>query len=90
MLVGYSNGGHLAFRVAMEQSQLVAAIAVIGANLPEPEYSICPGVVKPVSAMIMNGLMDPINPYNGGEVSLFGFGSRGRVFSSAESIAGMS
>lgn len=89
LVVGYSNGGHLAFRVAMEESQLVSALAVIGANLPEPGYSICPDVSMPVSAMIINGRRDPINPYNGGDVSLFGFGSRGRVLSSAQSIAGL-
>lgn len=88
-LVGYSNGGHLAFRVAMEAHELVSAIAVIGANLPETGHSICHEEGDPMSAILINGMRDPINPYAGGEVSLFGFGSRGRVLSSAQSIAGL-
>lgn len=86
-LVGYSNGGHLAFRVALEAGELVSAIAVIGANMPEPGHSICDDTGQPISAILINGLQDPINPYAGGEVSLFGFGSRGRVVSSSQTMA---
>lgn len=89
LLVGYSNGGHLAFRVAFEKSELAAAIAVIGANLPAPGYSVCPDASVSVSALVVNGRRDPINPYDGGDVSLFGFGNRGQVLSSAETIAGL-
>jgi len=35
--------------------------------------------------MIMNGTKDPLNPFNGGEVSLYGLLKRGRVRSSRES-----
>jgi polyhydroxybutyrate depolymerase len=35
----------------------------------------------------MNGTADPINPYGGGNVTLFGFGNRGRVLSARESAA---
>lgn len=86
-LVGYSNGGHLAFRVALEAGELVAAIAVIGANMPEPGHSVCDEIDKTISAIVINGQQDPINPYAGGEVSLFGFGSRGRVVSSLQTMA---
>lgn len=86
-LVGYSNGGHLAFRIASEAGELVSAIAVIGANMPESGHSICHEIEKPMSAILINGMQDPINPYSGGEVSLFGFGSRGRVLSSSQTMA---
>ena len=36
-------------------------------------------------ALILNGTKDPLNPYEGGPVSLFGFGNRGTVRSSLES-----
>jgi polyhydroxybutyrate depolymerase len=35
--------------------------------------------------MIMNGTKDPLNPFDGGEVKLFGLFRRGRVRSSRES-----
>ena len=33
---GYSNGGHMAFRLAMEAPDEVAAIAAVAASLPMP------------------------------------------------------
>lgn len=83
-VVGYSNGGHMAFRLALEAPDLVSAIAVISANLPTAENLDCKIANKPVSAMIINGTLDPINPYNGGNVSIFGFGNRGSVRSTRE------
>ena len=35
--------------------------------------------------MLINGTRDPINPYLGGKVSLFGFGDRGAVRSTLDS-----
>ena len=37
------------------------------------------------SVMIMNGTKDPLNPFDGGEVKLFGLFKRGKVRSSLES-----
>ncbi len=34
---GYSNGGHMAFRLAMEAPAEIAAIASVAANLPTPD-----------------------------------------------------
>lgn len=80
--MGYSNGGHMAYRLALEAPDLVSSIAVVSANLPVPDNSDCKIAHQPVSVMIINGTADPINPYNGGNVSIFGFGNRGRVMSS--------
>ena len=39
---GYSNGGHMAFRLAMEASDEIAAVAAVAASLPMPDNSSCP------------------------------------------------
>lgn len=82
---GYSNGGHMAFRLALEAPDAISAIAAISANLPTAENNDCKIQHKPVSVLILNGTLDPINPYQGGEVTLFGVGSRGHVLSTTAS-----
>jgi len=39
---GYSNGGHMAFRLAMEAPDEIAAVAAVAASLPTPDDSSCP------------------------------------------------
>ncbi len=63
---GYSNGGHMAFRLAMEAPD-------------------CPQQGHTSRVMLVNGTEDPINPYQGGVVSNFGFAARGTVVSSEAS-----
>jgi polyhydroxybutyrate depolymerase len=82
---GYSNGGHMAFRLAMEAPAEIAAIASVAANLPTPDASSCPQQGRTSRVMLINGTADPINPYGGGIVTLFGFASRGCVMSSIAS-----
>jgi polyhydroxybutyrate depolymerase len=81
-LAGYSGGGQLAFRIALQRPERVAGIASFGANLPTPENWACEIAGKPVAALLINGTRDRINPYQGGKVSVFGFASRGTVLSS--------
>jgi polyhydroxybutyrate depolymerase len=82
---GYSNGGHMAFRLAMEAPDAIAAIASVAASLPTPDASSCPQQGRTSRVMLINGTSDPINPYQGGIVTLFGFASRGAVMSSVAS-----
>jgi polyhydroxybutyrate depolymerase len=84
-VIGYSNGGQLAYRLALEMPERVAAIAVVAANLPADENCDCVKSGRPVPVLILNGTCDPINPCNGGNVRLFGFANRGRVISARES-----
>jgi len=88
-LSGWSNGGHLGFKAALEKPDMFAAIAAISANLPTPDNSDCSisDADKTGSMLIMNGTADPINPHEGGRVTLFGFGDRGNVLSSQDSIS---
>ena len=84
-IVGFSNGGHFGFRLALEQPEEFAGITAISANLPTADNSDCVESGKSVSILIMNGTEDPINPYDGGRVTLFGFGNRGTVRSTLNS-----
>jgi polyhydroxybutyrate depolymerase len=76
---GYSNGGHMVFRLAIEAPSEVAAIAALGAGLPTPDSSSCSQLGETSRAMLVDGTDDPINPYQGGVVTLFGFGNRGKL-----------
>jgi polyhydroxybutyrate depolymerase len=82
---GYSNGGHMTFRLAMEAPDRIAAIAAVAANLPTPDASSCPQLGSTSRVMLVNGTADPINPYRGGHVTIFGFAGRGTVMSSEAS-----
>ncbi|MET0283524.1 MAG: PHB depolymerase family esterase [Polyangiales bacterium] len=84
-LAGYSGGGQLAFRVALEHPERVAGIAAFSANLPADENWACSAVGKPVPTLLINGTLDRINPYAGGRTSVFGFATRGNVRSARAS-----
>ena len=79
---GLSNGGQMAYRLGLEAPDLVAGIAAMAASLPVPASLDCQPSGKPVAAMVMNGTADPVNPYEGGLVEIFGNASRGEVQSS--------
>jgi polyhydroxybutyrate depolymerase len=69
---GYSNGGEMAYRLAIEAPNLLSAITTISANLPTADNfnakigDICTRI------MMVNGTKDPIVPYDGGKIFLFG------------------
>ncbi len=62
--VGQSNGGMMAFRLAREMSQRLAAVATFSANEPDGEDCMDPEL--PVSLMMFSGTSDPNMPYDGG------------------------
>jgi polyhydroxybutyrate depolymerase len=84
---GLSNGGQMAYRLGLEAPDLVAGIAAMAASLPVPANLDCQPSGKPVAAMVMNGTADPVNPYAGGLVEIFGDASRGEVQSSIATAA---
>lgn len=80
--LGYSIGGHLAFRLAMEAPGMLKGVVAIAANLPTADSMACkPAGLLPSFIGLVEGTEDPINPYAGGQVTLFGFGDRGNVLS---------
>ena len=75
----------MTFRLALEKPEVTGAIVALAANLPVEADNDCQVRPGAVPVMIVNGTEDPINPYNGGPVTLFGFGNRGKVLSAEES-----
>lgn len=65
-VMGFSNGGHFAYRLAVELTDEIAAVAVVAANFPTDDGSDCRASGKPIPILIINGTSDPLNPYNGG------------------------
>ncbi len=67
-ITGFSNGAGMAFRAGVELSAWVRAIApVANGLLIEPDH-----LANPVSALMIWGKADPINPYQGGVVRRYG------------------
>lgn len=82
-VAGYSGGGHLVFRAALEAPGSFDAFAAVGAHLPVAEERDCVPAGRPVSLFLASGTADPINPWEGGEVRA-PVGSLGHVLSARE------
>jgi polyhydroxybutyrate depolymerase len=84
---GFSNGGEMAQRLAMEKPDLINAICAVSANLPTTdtyENNISQeGATSRI--MLVIGTKDPICPYQGGVVSLLGLKKIGTCISAAAS-----
>ncbi len=77
---GISNGGQLAYRLALELPDRVAAVAPVAASLPDDANLDCKKSGKAVAILVLNGTADPMNPYQGGEAAIYG------VWSSRDSV----
>ena len=84
-VAGVSNGGSFVLRLALERPDRIAGAAVFAASLPTDSNLVCTARAAPPPIMFVNGTSDPINPFDGGEVTLFGFSSRGEVRSALDS-----
>jgi len=88
-MVGFSNGGMMAYRFAAERSDLLAAVAPLAASIggsasaEQPEWRI-PVPEHPLSVISMQGMRDEDIPYEGG-ISPRRGGER-RYYSVPESI----
>lgn len=67
-LLGYSGGGHMAFRMALEAPETITAVAVFGANVPDEAELLCRAAGSIPAVMLVNGTHDPVNPWEGGDV----------------------
>lgn len=85
--LGFSSGGHMAMRLALEAPDLVDGVAAVAANAPVPDNQACEDGGDPVPIMFVQGREDRINPVDGGEVRV-GTGpfarSRGEVLSAED------
>ena len=81
---GISNGGHMVFKLAHEIPKGILLYTSFAANLPVQDNNDCSLSQEEVNMIIFNGTNDPINPYDGGLVSILGNDSRGFVISAEE------
>jgi len=82
---GISNGGFMSYRLAMDLSDKIAAIAPVAAQVSKAVTGKTPE--RPISVMVINGTDDPLVPFDGGHVRLFRFGrSRGEVLSTNATV----
>lgn len=68
-LTGFSNGSSLTYRLGVELSDRIAAIAPVassGLHLKNPVLK------RPVPMITIQGAADPLNPLEGGDVKVFG------------------
>lgn len=82
--VGISNGGMFSLRLACEVGEKFVSITPITANLPNDLSLDCPAKY-PTNLTIINGTEDPLVPYNGGDIMIFGR-SHGTVLSTNETV----
>jgi polyhydroxybutyrate depolymerase len=80
-VVGFSNGGHMAMTLATQSPSPVAGIAIFGSSLSTADNSRCPQDTPTPPVMIVDGTDDPLSPFSGGEVTVFGLEKKGRVIS---------
>ncbi|SDR98307.1 polyhydroxybutyrate depolymerase [Paraoerskovia marina] len=83
---GYSNGGHMAMRMAAEAPDAVAGTATVAATTPVEDNWDCAGPSEPVPAMFVTGTDDGVNPYEGGTIRAGG-GDAGEAMSAVDGAA---
>ncbi|HJV01742.1 MAG TPA: PHB depolymerase family esterase [Burkholderiaceae bacterium] len=84
-VMGMSNGGIMAFRLATEMPARLAAFATVGASMAAK--SSCAAPKAPVSALIVAGTADPIVPYAGGDIRFAMLRQRGSVVPVEDAVA---
>ncbi len=83
-VVGMSNGALMAYRLACELPQKIAAIASVAGGMPENLSRHCPAS-RPVPVLIIQGEDDPVVPWDGGKIR-FGRLRLGRVLSVLDAV----
>lgn len=78
-VVGISNGGMMALRLACECPERFAAVALVASAMPEELAAVCVPAL-PMPMLLISGTQDPLVPWQGGEIKVLAQ-SRGRVLS---------
>lgn len=63
-IAGFSNGGSMTFRLGMELSHEIAAIAVVAGSIATDRVA----VIRPLPLIYIAGDADPLNPPSGGSI----------------------
>jgi len=83
-VMGMSNGGFMAFRLATEMPEKFAAAAAVSASMPA--QSQCAAPSRPLSLMVIAGDADPLVPFAGGDVRIWSTRSRGSALGVEKSV----
>lgn len=81
---GLSNGGHFCQRLAFDLGDRIAAIAPVAAALSTALAARAPPPPTPILMIV--GDADPISPYSGGLIRVWGLIERGAVLSAAAAM----
>jgi polyhydroxybutyrate depolymerase len=82
-VVGTSNGGMMALRLAIERPQTFTAVAAVASTMPARSECIEP--VRAMPVLMINGTEDSLIPYAGGDIAAQ-FGGRGAATPVQDSI----
>jgi polyhydroxybutyrate depolymerase len=66
LAAGFSNGAHMALRLAVEKPELVGGLVMVAAQLPADTDSLCPPEYPPIHLLHIAGTEDPLVPFDGG------------------------
>ena len=83
-VMGVSNGGMMTYRMVCERAELFVGAVAIVANLPQAMAPQC-NPSRPMPLMVLNGTKDPLVPYDGGDIVVFGL-NRGTVISTEATL----
>jgi polyhydroxybutyrate depolymerase len=75
-ILGHSNGAYMAYRMACERADVIAAIAGLAGNAASMPSACNP--VRPVNVAHLHGTLDEVVPFDGGGVPS-GFGAEASV-----------
>lgn len=82
-VVGFSDGGQMGLRLALQAPKMLASLSIIGTNMPSPNRSLCGPLPRNAPPVLMiNGTHDRLNPYYGGDTEMAS-GSVVKVMSAA-------
>ena len=84
-VTGISNGGFMSMRLAAEMPDVFAAVCSVAAGVSDYLAGEHEPPRAPMPVMLVNGTDDPLVPYDGGYVQVFGI-KRGKVLAAEEGV----
>lgn len=85
-ITGMSNGAIMAYRLACELTEKIAAIAPVTGNISQNLFPSC-SPSRPISVLAINNVNDPLVPWAGGDITgPSGFKKFGKVLSTSDTI----
>ena len=83
-VVGMSNGALMAFKLALELSEKISAIAAVAGSMSVNILNMTKPTSE-VSVLMINGMDDPLVPWKGGNIHFAGF-DLGRILSIPDTV----